>query len=323
MQTTPNNTSQPLISFIVTDYNIPEEMLDECLQSLFTLSLNPSEMEVILVDDGSAVSPITTMQTIEDHRDAITYIRQSNQGLSSARNIGIKVASGKYIHFIDGDDYLLRPQYEHCLDIVRYHDPDIVLFDSTSTDKAEVPFTFEGPMSGSAFMHNHNLKASACTYIFKKDILGALQFTPGRLHEDEEFTPQLILRADRLFLTNSKAYFYRKRKGSITSSQDKQIKEKKLTDTMLIIGRLQELSQKLPPQERVALERRVNQLAMDLLYKTIKATHSNARLNQTIEELKAINLFPLPDMKYTRKYSFFRRMISSKAGRNILLMTVR
>ncbi len=323
MQTSQNISQNPLISFIITDYNIPEKMLEECLQSIFNLSLSPSEIEVILVDDGSDISPLTALGDAIIHRDEMIYIRQKNQGLSVARNIGLKIANGRYIQFVDGDDYLLRAPYEHCLDIVRYHNPDIVLFDETSKPQSEIPFVFEGPLTGTSYLHNHNMKAATWGYIFKKDILGKLRFTPNLLHEDEEFTPQLILRAEKLYKADAKAYFYRMRKDSLTNTSDPVVKRKRLDDTMQIITHLQELSQKLPSSERIVLERRVHQLSMDLLYNTIKNTHSATQLEHIITDLKERDLFPLPDRKYSKKYNTFRKIVNSRVGRRILLMAIR
>jgi glycosyltransferase involved in cell wall biosynthesis len=314
--------AQPLVSFIITDYNIPLEMLEKCVKSIFDLSLNASEVEVVIVDDGSDISPINDIDAAIERQDAIIYVRQKNQGLSVARNTGLKVANGKYIQFVDGDDYLLRAPYEHCLDIVRYHEPDMVLFDYTSKKEVEIPFAFEGPISGSSYLHNHNIKAVVWSYIFKRKILGNLRFTPNLSTEDEEFTPQLLLRADTLYATDSKAYFYRMRKSSLTHDKGKERKEKRLNDAMSVIIRLQELSQNLPKAERVALERRIHQLSMDLIYNTIKSTHSEKHLDATITKLRDRGLFPLPDRKYTRKYSLFRKMVNSAIGRKILLISI-
>lgn len=320
--TTSLSQAQPLVSFIITDYNIPLEMLKRCLKSIFDLTLSASEVEVILVDDGSDISPINEIDLTVNQQDSIIYIRQRNQGTSAARNIALKIANGKYIQFIDGDDYLIQAPYEHCLDIARYHEPDIVLFDYTSKKEVEIPFTFEGPISGSSYLHNNNIKAAVWTYMFKKNILGNLRFTPNTLTEDEEFTPQLLLRADALYSTDSKAYFYRMRKSSLTHEKKNEMKDKRLKDTMDVIIHLQDLSQNIPKNERVALERRIHQLSMDLLYNTIKNTHSEKYLNVAIEKLKKRSLFPLPDKKYTRKYSFFCKMVNSKIGRKILLISI-
>jgi len=323
-QQTPTSLSQiqPLISFIITDYNIPLVMLKECLQSIFDLTLSTSEVEVVLVDDGSVISPINEIDLAINQRISIIYVRQNNQGTSVARNIGLKVANGKYIQFIDGDDYLIRVPYEHCLDIARYHDPDILLFDYTSKKEVETPFTFEGPMSGSSYLHNHNIKAAVWTYMFKRDILGNLRFAPNIITEDEDFTPQLLLRADALYSTDSKAYFYRMRKSSLTHEKRTEMKDKRLEDTMGVIIHLQDLSQNFPEAERVALERRIHQLSMDLLYSTIKNTHSEKQLNATITKLRNRGLFPLPNKEYTRKYSLFRKMMNSKIGRKMLLIFI-
>lgn len=307
------------ISFIITTYNLPVPLLKACLQSIISLSLSPQEREIILIDDGSDLSPL---EELLDFESDIVYLRQPNQGLSAARNMGLRVASGDYIQFVDGDDYLLRVPYEHCLDLIRYHQPDMVLFLSTDEPSAETPFSYDGPVTGTEFMHNNNLRASACGYIFHKSILGTLRFTPGLLHEDEEFTPLLMLRAERVFTGNCKAYYYRPRKESITHGSDKRQHLQRLADYERVLAHLQAISATLPENERVALQRRIAQLTMDYLYNTIRLTHSGKHLANAIERLKAKALYPLPDKSYTRKYNLFRKAVSNNLGRKLLLLTI-
>ncbi|MBQ2334253.1 MAG: glycosyltransferase family 2 protein, partial [Prevotella sp.] len=156
------------ISFIITYYNIDVDMLCQCIDSIMALSLRPSEREIIVIDDGSDVSPIEALRKYDND---IMYVRQSNQGLSAARNAGIRISTGMYIQFMDADDYLIQPAFEHCLDIVRYNNPDIVLFQLTDKESKEVTVEFEGPVDGSEYMRQHNLRASACGYIFRKATL--------------------------------------------------------------------------------------------------------------------------------------------------------
>lgn len=108
----PNNNSAngqtPLVSFIVTTYNLPETLLQECLQSIVALSLKESEEEIIVIDDGSDESALLS---ITYFRERIIYVWQPNKGVSVARNLGMKLASGKYIQFIDGDDKLIQTGY--------------------------------------------------------------------------------------------------------------------------------------------------------------------------------------------------------------------
>lgn len=309
----------PLVSFIVTAYNLPTELLEECLRSILQLSLNPKEREIILIDDGSDSCPLTHLSKIQDD---ILYVRQNNMGPSMARNRGIQIAMGKYIQFVDGDDCLLRAPYEHCLDIVRYHNPDIVYFEETTKPKVEIPFSYSEPISGRSFLHNNNLRVSECSYIFKRSLLQNLRFTPGILHEDEEFTPLLFLRAESIIVTPSKAYFYRVRKGSIVHSTDKRHNLRRLSDTEKVIFHLQEIASTMPEGDRIALNRRIAQLTMDYLYNIIVITNNPRRLEKTIGRLHEKGLFPLPDKNYTRKYNMFRKAINSHLGRRMLLLTL-
>ncbi len=310
-----------LVSFIITTYNLPTEYIVECLKSILQLSLSPKEREIILVDDGSDLSPINDLL---DYQDDFIYLRQRNQGLSIARNRGLQIATGKYIQFVDGDDYLIQVGYEHCLDLVRYHNPDIVHFKFTEAkEEKEVPYQFSQPVSGSSYLHNNNLCAAACSYVFKNELLQNQRFTPGILHEDEEFTPLLFLKAERVITTTAKAYFYRTRQDSIMhQKENKQHNLKRLEDTELVIFHLQEKSEFLTEAERVALKRRIAQLTMDYLYNTIILTRSIHHLEEAIKRLHDKGLYPLPDKKYTKKYQLFSKAIKSKMGRRLMVLTL-
>ncbi len=310
----------PLVSFIVTYYNIPIDMLRECIESIVNLSLKEEEREIILIDDGSDVVPL---DELIDYRDQIIYLRHKNMGVSDARNKGIDICKGKYIQFVDADDCLIKSNYEQCLEKVKNNDPDMVLF-RLSRDSVEVdsPEYFYGPVTGTDYMRHNNLCASACSYIFRKKLLVGLRFTSGILHEDEEFSPQLILRADIVFSTDNCAYYYRERMGSRLNSNDPDNQKKKLDDAEYVIFELDHLAATLPSAERIALQRRVAQLSMDHIYNVIMSTHSEKILDEYLDRLRKRGLFPLPDREYTLKYSYFRKMINTKLGKKILLRTL-
>ena len=180
---------KPLVSFIIAYYEVPVKMLRECLDSILALSLSSSERQIIL--------------------------RQRHQGLSVARNTGIRMATGEYLQFVDADDLLLNAPYEHCLDQVRFGKYEMVTFCLTDKPGAPTEINTSEPQSGAELMRHTNIHGSACGYLFRRSILGDLRFTPDILHEDEEFTPQLMLRAESVCITDAKAYHYRHRSGSI------------------------------------------------------------------------------------------------------------
>ncbi|MCD8290527.1 MAG: glycosyltransferase family 2 protein [Prevotella sp.] len=313
--TSKETCDKPLVSFILTCYNLPAELVRECLDSILCLSLPPYEREIIVVDDGSE-HPI--IEELTEYSNDIIYVRQKNQGLSMARNAGIRMANGRYIQFVDGDDKLLSKSYEKCLDIVRLNEPDMVLF--LFSDKEDAGFAYIKPKitDGTTYMLNNNIHAAAWSYIFNRKILSDLRFTSGILHEDEEFTPLLILRAKTLYATNIIAYYYRSRPVSITHNTNKRMLVKRLNDMERTICHLHDVSLTLPQDESNALQRRVAQITMDYLYNIMRITRSSIQLKRRIERLKEKGLFPLPSQNYTAKYMAFRILINNGITRKLI-----
>ena len=309
--------SNLLVSFIIPCYNLPEGMLRKCVESILALDLKPEEREIIVVDDGSDVSPLPGLGSL---KELVVYVRQENGGLSRARNTGIERAKGVYLQFVDGDDWLLTKSYNHCLELARREEADMILFDFTSQETAQETFSDGEPMSGCDYMSRHNLRATACGYLFKREALGTLRFTSGIYHEDEEFTPQLLLSIGVLQPTSAQAYFYRQRSDSITTATQLRKRLKRLGDTRSVLLRLKALTATLPTEKRTALERRVAQLTMDYLYQTIMETHSCRYLQRQTETLRKEGLFPLPDRNYTVKYRWFSRITRCRAGRCLLVL---
>jgi len=310
---------KPLISFILPYFDLPVKMLCECIDSILALSLDISQREIIVIDDGSEKSP---MEELKKYGDDIIYIRQKNKGLSEARNTGIQMARGEYLQFVDSDDLLLQAPYEHCIDLARQKHPDIIVFDFTTTGSTVSTYTDMEVMSGSEYMRHHNIRGTACGYLFQRTTLSDLRFTPGILNEDEEFTPLLLLRADTICVTDAPAYYYRQRPGSIITTPDVRHKLKKLNDTRAIISRLNIQADRLPTDERTALQRRVAQLTMDYIYSIIRQTQSRHYLNRKLDSLRHEGLFPLPDRNYTKKYTWFRRLSNNSHGLSLLMRII-
>ena len=318
-QDCPQVQKGPLISFILTYYNLPMKMLCECIESILALSLQPSEREIIVVDDGSETSIIS--QLVKYGNDII-FIRQANQGLSVARNTGIQMAKGEFLQFVDGDDKLINIAYEHCIAIAKTGQAEMVTFDFSKTETEGKPFTALPMQSGTNYMRNNNIRGMACGYLFKRAILGDLRFTKGIYHEDEEFTPLLLIRAEKVCVTNAKAYFYRERPDSIINNRLPRKMIKRITDMKGVISRLNIIADRIPADDKAAIRRRVAQLTMDYLYNIILQTQSRHFLDRKIDELTKEGLFPLPKRNYTAKYTWFRRLSKSTMGLSLLMRII-
>ena len=317
-----DNTHQPLVSFIVTCYNLPVDMLCECIDSILNLNLETAEREIIVVDDGSDVSP---MNDLLKYGDDIIYVRQKNGGVSVARNTAMDMAKGQYIQLVDGDDCLLKNPYEYCLDLIRNcSNVDVVMFDFThKSDKAPVAFNPPIIKNGPELLRTENIRGAACCCLFRQAVRGKLAFTPGIAYgEDEEFTPQLLIRAESVYITDAQAYFYRERTTSAVHQTDEASIQKRQSDTKEVILHLSRLADISPQSDKIALQRRVAQLTMDYLYNTILLTRSEEKLDETVDDLRKNNLFPLPNHPYSTKYTWFRRLSNSALGRKILLTTL-
>lgn len=296
-------------------------MLCECINSLLALSLQESEREIIVIDDGSDVSP---MNGLMQYGDDIIYVRQKNGGVSVARNTGMLLSRGTYIQFIDGDDYLLPSPYGQCLEWLRSHqDADALLFDFTRSGGGTLSAAAPRKYNGTEYMRTNNLHGAVWCCLFRRSVKGNLVFTPGiRYGEDEEFMAQLLLRAETLYVTDAKAYFYRKHAASAIGQKDGDSRQLRLDNTVSVIKSLNDKADRMPNNDRLALQRRVAQLTMDYLYNTIVLTRSRQELDTRIDELYAEGLFPLPDRDYSQKYKWFRRMTNSSFGRTVLLNTL-
>lgn len=307
------------ISFIIPYHNEPIWMLKECIQSIISVHID-DEKEVIVVDDGSDVSPESELQQMNkallqmdksellQMNGGIIIIRQENGGLSAARNKGLEHVTGDYIQFVDADDALL-PSYADVIALLKKEKPSLLQFRLLRAEKMpeNIAQTFAidalpalnivADMKGSEYIEHHNLRASACSYVFLRNIIGDdLRFERGIYHEDELFTPQLMLRAERMISISDASYFYRIREGSITNDKAKTMK--KLDDMLHILLSLKEKSLQTP-----ALQRRVHQFSMDYIY-NIMMSGTDDKASRLLR-MKQHKLFPLPLKAYTWKYFLF------------------
>ena len=100
-----DNTAKPVLSVIVPIYNV-EDFLPDCLNSLLSQGFSEGECEIICINDGSPDNSSEVVKQFQKNSRDIILLEKENGGVSSARNLGIKNANGKYILFCDPDDYI-------------------------------------------------------------------------------------------------------------------------------------------------------------------------------------------------------------------------
>lgn len=322
-----------IVSFIITYYSEPLPLLAECLRSVLQVrslmmqrGMAKQDFEIVVVDDGSRLSPLGMLKQMDED---IRYIRQDNAGLSAARNAGLAAAHGEYVQFVDADDALLSHAYCSLCPQSR-EEADIILFRFTSdegrwhedradafTDKNTPPAHPAGcrrAMSGTQYMLHHNVRASACCYLFRRSLLGELRFADGMLHEDELFTPLLLLRMHSVRDYTWPAYYYRQRPHTITHTDTACHIARRLNDTETILHRLRDEAGSMQGDDRRALMRRVEQLTTDYIYIMWKVEADRQVRMRRMRQLAAAGLLPLPLRSYTLRHWVFSLVLRLPHG---------
>ena len=203
----------PKVSVILPIYNVAP-YLDDAFESLLRQTL--ADIEIIAVNDGSTDDSQQYIDKYMQRDSRIRCYRQDNQGLSAARNTGMRHITGEYVYFMDSDDMLAADALATCYDYCRQLDADVCLFDAEVFYEAgakPIPWgdyhrsavlqedtVYEGEALLSHLLDTGKHRAVVWLQFIRWSYLQAtgLTFYPGIIHEDELFTPQLVLSGGRI-----------------------------------------------------------------------------------------------------------------------------
>lgn len=229
-------------SVVIAVYNV-EQYLEECLESILTQTYK--DYEVILVDDGSKDKSPEICDRYAEQYPQISVIHKKNGGASSARNEGLRHASGAYVLFLDSDDYIKSNDFFERLAEKKATQPDVILYkfekyyESTKMFE-ECSFHFpkgvEGAQTSEIIEQLVRLDALYCagwTKSIKRKLLleNDIMFKEGIIGEDQDWYFQVLLKVKKIEMIDDSFIVYRQRDNSVTSSW----KMKNLTDCIYII----------------------------------------------------------------------------------------
>ena len=327
------------LSVIVPICNV-EKYLRKCVDSLLAQDIQSSVYEIILVDDGS---PDTCPQICDayarksqESRDKsqelplIRVIHQPNAGLSAARNSGIEIAQGKYIMFVDSDDYIepnvlkgLMEQVERDnLDVLRYRlqyvNPQYEVYNPYKSDPFKDNDYSDEVTDGVTFLNTRMSTACyAWVFIIKRDLIYCDQasaisnqtlenntpnikhqtsnilFTEKIYFEDTDWTPRMLVKAQRVASTSTIVYNYLQREGSITKAVNRSKQQKVLDDKMRLIGEMQRQSNELQDKElcNAWFSRMIADTVISII--GILSVDFYSERKGYLEQLNAMNIYPL------------------------------
>ncbi len=217
----------PTVTVVVAVYNI-ENYIEKCIRSIIAQTWK--EMEILLIDDGSTDRSGDICDNYAKTDNRIRVIHKVNKGLSDVRNMGMKEASGEYLLYVDGDDYIAAECVEKAMKCAERHDAEIVIFDyqevEESTGRIE-RWSMKQPREQKMTVKEYPelLIATPCAWnkLYRKTLWErcGLQYPVGRVYEDLTVTPQLLINAENIvYMESEPMYYYVLREGSIMRSQN-------------------------------------------------------------------------------------------------------
>lgn len=215
----------PVISTIIPIYNTAK-YLKRCVDSILNQSFK--DIEVILIDDGSTDD---SPQICDDYArldQRVRVLHQQNTGVSQARNLGLDIAKGEFLHFADSDDFIEKGFYEDVMNIVIQNSAQIVC-STMLTENKNGDFTKYNSISDDRLMSREEavkelllcrrVSYSLCDKLFKQNVVENLRFYNGIYHnEDFLFCYQAITHSVIIYQTSNSYYRYCLNEGSAVNS---------------------------------------------------------------------------------------------------------
>ena len=305
------------LSIIVPIYNVAP-YLRKCVDSLLVQDV--SDYEIILVNDGSTDDSGAIADEISNafslsplaSRLQLRVIHQSNAGLSAARNTGIAVAQGDYIMFVDSDDYLqpnvlgaLMEQVEReQLDVLRFNYQNVneqyEVFLPFKDAKRDVDYS-EDIVDGETFLNKRlGPGCYAWQFVLRRELLATCLFTLKIYFEDTDWTPRMLISAQRVDSTPMVVYNYLWRQGSITLPTEPQKREKVLRDKISLLYGFKKQMQLV--KDPIWFEWMTSFNTMTILDQL--AALPTSKRKPYLQQLKSLGVFPL----YTKKEKGLKRL---------------
>lgn len=223
-----------LLSVVVPVYNVDKYII-ECFSSIFDCFQNKYPVEVIFINDGSTDLSekilINQIFNLDDTiKDKVTLINQENKGLSGARNTGILYAKGKYIYFLDSDDYLHKDFFEKILPTLEA-DYDVVEFNSVKfhyeNNRLVEKYHQNIRSAGLNIIHTEESRLDLFSWqdwavwyrIFNKKLISKDLFPEGYLYEDIMTVPFIYNKVNKVFSLDEYLIFYRMNPNSIMNTK--------------------------------------------------------------------------------------------------------
>ena len=296
------------ISIIVPIYNT-SKYLRKCLDSV--INQTKKNIEIILVNDGSTDDSDSIIKSYEDSR--IRYYKNQNMGIGKTRNFGIKKAVGKYIMFLDSDDYLPSDSCEKLYNVASKNNADMVVSDYYVDNSSNIKYFKTDSFKASSLKENPNLllniNLGPCNKIYRRELIvdNDIYFIENYKYEDAPFVIMCIEYSNKIVKVNEALTYYVVHPGSETTNRDKKIFD--ILEIVEIIRKRLLKYDYLKEQLNCLIVGIITNYTVQQRYQKDKSIR-NSFIDKSFDYLEK-NIPDYKNKKYYKNRSFFRRKIES------------
>lgn len=292
------------ISIIVPVYNV-EKYLNRCVDSLLNQDIDKNQYEIILIDDGSPDRSGVMCDEYSQKYSNIHVVHKTNGGLADARNAGLDVAQGKYIMFVDSDDYIKENVLQQLLSIAEQYNTEICVYKLLVLDENNNVIPIKHPNQQFELYHIYDSEdvlytidiSSVCAALYSRDFINShnIRFTKGITHEDVDFSNRVYALVHRILFTDVLVYFYYWNPESLNRSTDiEKIKKKYLDDLQVAYNSISFAKQNnLSSRKTTFFIRRTNSLVVSQLFGFIIGSLPSVIKHEYITKAKSLGLLPI------------------------------
>lgn len=294
--------NNPLLSVIIPVYNCAP-VVERCLDSI-----DYPEAEIIVVDDGSTDNTAHVVEEYQKRHNKVQLIRKKNGGPSSARNEGMRYAQGKYICFVDADDFLSKGGLERMLRIALDNDADIVKYKVNFVKNGSRIFIqdvslkpinikhFEG--EGTALMSNEVSDYHVIDALFRNQLLKENNIcfrTDLHLHEDDVFMCEVYCYATNVIGTSLCLYNYVVASDfSSTHTNNRKRVEELINSSIMAVRYRQDTIRQSFPDIQFQYERfKYMRYVVNAHITMVQGRFSYKQLKSKLQEFKALDVWPV------------------------------
>lgn len=209
----------PLISVIIPLYNT-QDYIEKCVCSV--LNQTYPNVEIIVINDGSTDNSLSIVTQLTEMDQRVKVYSQQNKGVSAARNLGLDKVNGKYIAFLDSDDYFVDDYLEVLFNLLVSNNCDIACCEvnengNSSIIQKEQRVFNSHELMGIYLKDNKFYNEVLYVKLYKKELFDGLRFWEGKIHEDTYLCFQLLEKARKVAYVNYAGYIRMERSDSITN----------------------------------------------------------------------------------------------------------